>query len=352
MNSKVINSILHDELKPWLINFDDDRILKKIIFEVNRIPLTSIADVVQRLKILLKTFPDLYSSISNPNIEDFHVLSYTTSLPVPKTLLERFYAPLIDSEILRYYNETISNPLILNPKLDVPFQVGEKSLKGIAICVNKISNELQELKYTANTISTNDLTHFVFTYLYNSLILLYFSIQDQFEDYLTIVYNSVDEFSIYWVKDNEEIINIEKIKTPEEAESIADSYSKSFSFGFKGDISKLSSLINVLCQYENLLDEEVTKPGELIELLTTDDIFSKTYRIKLGCNTNLFVFIAEKLKVTLPKFTFANIHRSNYFYSNRNTLIRQTLLSNAKSTTPVSKEIKQKIDQIFYENDL
>ena len=148
-----------------------------------------------------------------------------------------------------------------------------------------------------------------------------------------------------------ELIKIDIVPT-EEVKSIAQSGDKPFSFGFKGDESKLRNLVSVLCNHKNLLDEAVTKPDDFIKLLTTKNINDSKYKIQIGCETNLFQHIADKLKTNFPKFTYANIGKCNYFFTKNDTPIKARLLSNSKSNNPVSKQAKEEIDKFFKENNM
>ena len=132
MNSKILKEIYHGQLKPWLISFDE-RELKETVREVNKIPTNTLQGNENRLKRLLQSFPDLHKSVKSFVNNSFFHLSFTCPLSEPNNLQQHFFKALIDAEILRYYNATLSNQLIKDPSLDVPFQIGVKSLKGIAV---------------------------------------------------------------------------------------------------------------------------------------------------------------------------------------------------------------------------
>lgn len=352
MNSKILNSIVNGELKPWLISFDDERILKDIIKQVKDKPNETTLQVQTNLNALLKSFPALLIGLEYLPMEQLQPLGYTSNTPTPVKLLNHYYKAIIDAEIARYFNATIHNPLIKDRALDVPFQIGHQSLKGIAILCNQTNNEIIERSYVSNNTTITDTTLFALTYLRNSLLALYFAIQKPFKEHLIDTYNSFEDYALQYLEDSNFEITITESEVPKEIVSIAQSDNKAFNFGFKGDVANLTNLIKVLCVHKNLLDESITKPIELIELFTTADINTKTYKIKLGCKTNLFTYIAICLKKVLPKLTFANIDRSNYFFSDNDTPIKQSVLSNSKSNNPISKETKEEIDKIFKENNI
>jgi hypothetical protein len=349
MSLQIFNSILNAELKPWLIDIEE-RALKEMVRQSNKMPVSNMQEVVEKLKLLLQPFNNLQKSIPVSNTNEIQERGYLCNPLEATTILQHYYKALIDAELIRYYNNALSNPFIKDYTLDVPFQIGEKCLKGIAVLCNQANNELIERGFSDQAPYT-DITHFTLTYLRNNLTALYFAIQEPYKEHLNTVYNTEKDFCMYCIE-NTFSITLQKSKTPTEIISIAKSDNKAFSFGFKGDIADLTKLIKVLCVHKNLLDEEVTKPETLIELLTASDINTKTYKIKVGCKTNLFTYIAECLKKTFPKLTFANIDRCNYFFSENDAPIKQSLLSNSKSNNPISKQAKAEIDKIFKENNM
>lgn len=349
MNSKIFNSILFDELKPWLITFDDDRILKDIVFKVCKIDLESFIDIEQRLKILLKPFQNLYSPISIPYPNDFNKLSYSIALPKPNSLIERYYSAIIDTEILRYYNETLSNPYITNLAIDVPFQIGLKTLKGIAIFSNKISNDIKDLNINTNGSISNGLTHFVLNYLLNNLIPLYFSIQDHFKDHLIHIFDSIDDFNLYYLGDNSLKIELNKIDLQEKFLPKEKSKAKSnlISFGFKGDVDQLTSILKILVQRFYFLDESKTSIEQFVEVFKSKDLKSSKTKIYLSCATNEFQLIMEHLQIFAKKFTPSTISKSRLFHSNEGTLIDANLLYVTKHKSKLSEEKLNAIKSIF-----
>ena len=138
----------------------------------------------------------------------------------------------------------------------------------------------------------------------------------------------------------------------QEVISIAKSDNKAFSFGFKGDVEKLKNLIKILCVHKNLLEETITKQEDFIALLTTKNITEKKYKIQIGCNSNLFTYIVDSLKRTLPKFSYSNIERCRYFYTDNGKPIKASLFSNSKSNNPIPVSLKEYIDNIFKENGM
>ena len=339
MELKIFNEILFGQLRPWLFKANEVNELKVQLRKIKPLEDCDAREIIDNISLLTEQIfsKSKVSHISRP--------TFTTPLSESYDLESTYYKLLIDNAVLFYFNETISNPYIISLKDDVPYQIGVKSLKAIAILSRKANEEIVERDFVKEA---DNLSEFVLHYFRNSLIALYFSIQDHFQDGLLNVYDSQNQFSMFELEDTS--VNIDLVKCKKPSISLANVGTKAFSFGFKGELGKLTNLINLLCTHENFLNESITKPEKFITLLTSEDIESFDGTIHFGCNTNLLVYILEQLKKSCPKLTFANIDRSSIFYSDNGTLIKQSLLSNSKSKNQISKEAKAQIDNIFNEN--
>ncbi|MBS1578322.1 MAG: hypothetical protein JST29_01625 [Bacteroidetes bacterium] len=347
MNSKILNDIYHGQLKPWLFNLDE-RELKQTIREVSKIPLTTLQGIDNRLKKLLQPFPMLLKTIQPLSSNTFQQLSFSCPLQEPTTIQQHFYKAVIDAEVLRYYNTTISNPLIKDEALDVPFQIGDKSLKGIAVLLNSINNELSEKEYQAE-----DLTCFSLEYLKSNLLILYFSIQENFKPFLPDVYETVEEFYMYRMDNDSEMVEIkqltfDKYNKPVLSASKATEPPK-LTFGWKkGDTSKLQALFDDLCVDYNFLNEEETSVETLVELLTEKEIVPGKFKIYLGCQTTEFVFIMDNLGKAFQRLSPTNIEKSMSFWSKGRANKKPTLINaenyfKTRSKNKIKDETKEEI---------
>ncbi len=352
MNSSILNSILRDELRPWLIKFEDTRKLKEILQAVSKIGNGTPIEVNHRLQVLLQPFPELLSSVNNATGETINTLTYSCQLPKPVSLINHFYKELIETETIRYFNQTISNPLIENLKLDVPYQVGQKTLKGIASLANSVNNDLLENNLIDEHDPIKDQTQYALVFLRNKLIALYFSIQEWYKEYLPTIYKDIDEFYLYCMDNDVNKINVDRQLNSKGKISISKSNNQAFSFGFKGNRDNLTNLVQVLCTHKNFLDEEVTTPETIVNVLTSKDITAAKTKIKFGCNSNLLTCIVDRLQLSIPGFTYANIEMSGIFFSKTDKPIKQSLFSNSKSNNPLPKDKKEEIDKIFRENNM
>lgn len=352
MNSKILNEIFHGQLKPWLFELEE-RELKQIIREVNKIPLSTLQNIDYKLKKLLQPFPTLLKTIQPLSSNSFQLLSFSCPMQEPTTIQKHFYKAIIDAEVLRYYNTTISNSLIKNMALDVPFQIGIKSLNGIAVLLNSINNELFESEY-----QEEDLTCFSLKYLRNSLLILYFSIQENFKPFLQDVYENVEEFYLHRMDNDSEIPEIKQLKFDKDVKPLLPETKSTeppkLTFGWKkGDISKLQALFNDLCDDYNFLNEEVTSVETLLELLTEKDIVPRKYKIYLGCQTTEFVFIMDNLGKAFQRLSPTNIEKSMSFWSKGRANKKPNLINaenyfKTRSKNKMKEETKEEILSIIH----
>jgi hypothetical protein len=347
MNSKILNSILNGELKPWLIYFDDERILKDIIKQVKDKPNETALQVQTNLNALLKPFPALLKGLEYLPMEQLQAKGFTADLPTPITLYNHYYKAIIDAEVARYFNATIHNPLIKDKALDIPFQIGHQSLKGIAILCNQTNNEIIERGFVCNNTAITDTTFFALTYLRNSLLALYFAIQKPFKEYLTDTYNSFEDYALQYLDDSNFEFNLVENNIQVAPTFIKPKLNETpkFSFGWKGgSIEKLEALFDDLCLDILFLDEEKTSVKTLVELLTSKDITIGTPQILLGCRTTEFVIVMDEIAKHFQRVTQTTIEQSKCFWSKPatnkpSTLISSSTISNSRKRNKTKKEV-------------
>lgn len=356
MEIKILDSILHGELKPWKLDTSSTKHFTELVRTAKAVSPITNGELQKQLKALLADYPTLNkwlvseATSSNTALQQ---LVFTIDLPACSSPPTQFYAAVITAETLRVYNSFIQQSVNWNTAIDIPFQTN-RLLNSLKVLTQQTVAELQERDFTTVPDEQSDFIHFALYYLQHSLIQLYFSVQDSFRECLKQVTTLEDFYSLDLGLPKAQIVELKKLAIVpiEEITSIAQSNNKPFSFGFKGDETKLRNLVSVLCNHKNLLDEAVTKPDDFIKLLTTKNINDRKYKIQIGCETNLFQHIADKLKTNFPKFTYANIGKCNYFFTKNSTPIKASLLSNSKSNNPVSKQAKEEIDKFFKENDM
>jgi hypothetical protein len=356
MEVKLLDAILHGELKPWKLDASNTRRFTELVKAAKAASPTTTAELQKQLAILLADYPTLQKLLAVNSFADntaVKMLLYKGEFPKYKDPITQYYFILIIALSLRFWNNFLKQSENWTHDTDIKYQV-TKTLKGISVLTKQTATELHEQGFTTIPDEQSSFIHFALYYLKHSLIQLYFSIQESFKDSLVQV-TTLEDFYLLDLEESKGMIN-ELIKIDivpsEEVKSIAQSGDKPFSFGFKGDEAKLRNLISVLCTHKNLLDESVTKPDDFVKLLTTKDINDKDYKIQIGCETNLFQHVVDMLKFTSPKFNYANIGRCKYFTTKNGIPIQASLLSNSKSNNPLPKKTKEEINKIFKENDM
>lgn len=346
MSLQIFNSIVNGELKPWLIDFEEST-LKDTIRQANKMPVTCLQEVVDKLKHLLQPFNSLQKAIAVTNSKEIKVQDYYCNTIEATNLLQHFYKALIDAEQIRYYNETLTNPFIKDNTLDVPFQIGEKSLKGIAVLCNQANNELIERGFT-DTATFTDITHYTLTYLRNNLLALYFSIQEPNKEFLSVTYNTVADYMMYNLDSTIEISLLQNQNVSNGIKHVTKPISNEppkFSFGWKGgSAEKLQGLFDDLCIDIKFLDEEKTSVKTLVELLTSKDIKKGTPPIYLGCKTTEFVIVIDEIAKHFQRLTQTTIEQSKCFWSKPATnkpsaLISSTTFSKSKAKNKTKEEV-------------
>ena len=348
MSLQIFNSIVNGELKPWLIDFDEST-FKDIVRQANKMPVTNLQEVVDKLKQLLQPFNSLQKAITDTNSKEIKVQDYYCNTIEATNLLQHFYKTLIDTELIRYYNETLTNPFIKVNTLDVPFQIGEKSLKGIAVLCNQANNELIERGF-ADTAPFTDITHFTLTYLRNNLLALYFSIQEPFKEHLNTVYSDVQDICMYCL-DNACSITLNKnAPTTDVILPKTNIKSTALYFGFKDDIEVLKKIVHTLVMRMDFLNSKKTTEEQFIQVFTSTNLKVDKIEVHIDCATNEFVEMLPYFKTLASKFTPATINKSRLFYTKEGTLIDDNLLHVTKHKSKLDPEKKDLIKAIFETN--
>lgn len=346
MNLQIFNSIVNGELKPWLIDIEEGT-LKEIVRQANKMPVNDLQQVTNKLRHLLQPFNNIQKSIPAPTIQEIKQQAYFSNSIEATTLLQHYYKGLIDAALISYYNDAVNNPFIKDNTLDVPFQIGEKSLKGISVLCNQANNELRERGFD-DVQPYTDITHFALTYLQNNLLALYFSIQNAFKEFLNNAYDTVEDYMLYSIENSFEftlVPNENASKVTQQIIKPTTNQPPKFSFGWKGGSpEKLQALFDDLCVDIKFLDEEQTPVKTLIELLTSADVKIGTPKIHLACRTTEFVLVMDAISKHFLRLTQTTIEKSQCFWSKPATnkpsaLITSTTISKSRAKNKTKEEV-------------
>lgn len=341
---------------PWMFDNSFEKSIGLAIKKIGDKEPLSETEIVLQLQQLLVNYPTLIKWLSDPKKRSDNRLDdhqFSIAFPDYSTPVTKFYSKIIGLETLRIYNAFYRHISKYQKPLDINYQTSV-ALKNIKVLAIEVVKELKLKDYTEAPNEASALTHFVLYFLRQHLTILFFDIQELSKQNLTNTISIEDYYLLDLALPKNYIKEVVKNKNSDQIEvtSIAQSDNKPFSFGFKGEASKLKNLIKILCLYKNLLEESITTQEDFFALLTTKNINDKKYKVQIGCNSNLFTYVVDSLRRTLPKFTYSNIERCKYFYTDNAKPIKASLFSNSKSNNPLPSPLKEDIDKIFKENDM
>lgn len=345
MEIKILDSILHGNLKPWKLDTSDTRRLKELVKAAIAIKPDTNADLVKQLTALLADNPELISVLQNTPLSSTKLrnLSWYTDLPKYKDVVTQFYWLLITGETLRLYNTILQQAANWTELVDIRYQVGNKALINIRVLAQQASEELNERQLGSTPDDQSNVVHFALYYLKHSLIQLYFSVQEAFKGSLEQVTTLED----FYISDlGEPLSNMLQLEFIGPVVDQLDKKTKSnkFSFGFNKTKPSLEAVINQLCIKLDLINDSTNTEKELVQVLTAKDLKPGSVKITIGCETAQFRYILDCLKVHFDNLSFASVEKANIFYSKNDTLLTAQNLYSSKVANPKTKE---EIDNII-----
>lgn len=216
MEAKILDGIIHGELKPWLLEKKSQRFFSDTVFNDNQSPPIKYNDLVNKIAIFLAEFPKQTKFLNGEKNITLPIseLKYKVQLPGYTNAFTKFYFTLINLESLRFYNSVLFASKNWIDLTDIRYQV-EKTLNNLKVLSKQTVEELIGRGYDLNKISTTDNVNISLLYLLQHLILLYFSLQKQFEGSIRRVITLKDfyllnlelpESSILYFKNDEPIL--------------------------------------------------------------------------------------------------------------------------------------------------
>lgn len=344
MNVKILDSILHGSLKPWKFATENSKRITALVKAAKAVDLDSIDDLLSQLKILLTDYPELLEELKQgqndvPNISP---TPYKIELPKYVNAASNFYQLIISGESLRMFNEFVYLAEDWTEPVDLRFHVS-KMLTNIRVLAKQTVIELQEQGFTHNSDLNENITYFALNNLKQCLIQLYFSFQEHFKKSLETITTLEDFYLLDLQEVNPEMIRLEAIDTRTYKIDIQDR----IDFGFRGNLDKLTTVVNQLCYQVELMNEDVNEPEDLLRVLTSSNLTPGCTKIQLGCETKHFRYIIDKLKPYFINLTLANIENSMIFISKQENPITANNLSVSNSKNKLEPKEKTTIDRIF-----
>ena len=351
MEIKILDSIIHGSLKPWMIDATNTRRFTELLKAAKAASTKTNSELQSQLFVLLTDFPDLQKVLSAEAPADVPVqqLLFNSQLPKYKDSVTQFYYFIITTETLRVFNSVLQQAANWTDLVDIRYQIG-KTLTNIRVLAKQVTTELKEQGFTTVPDENSNHIHYTLHYHKHCLIHLYFSLQKSFENSLQQL-TTLDDF---YVLDLElplsAVEQIEFIPPPVAVDVESNEYNGSqegISFGFKDDLQKLKPVVNRLCFQITLLNEDVCTADDFIKVLTAKNILPGATKIQIGCETKHFRYCIDKFQPYFTELTLANIEKSQVFYSKKDTLIKANNLSASGSKNKLEPKEKATIDKIF-----
>jgi len=349
MEVKILDSILHGSLKPWKIDTANSRRFIGLVKAAKATTPMTNAELIKQLIELLSDFPAAKKLISDEskNSSIIQPLLFDIELPRYKDAVTNFYYLIITGETLRSYNTFLHQSESWTDLIDIRYQVG-KTLTNIRVLAKQTGIELIEQGYLTAPDSQSEVTHFALYYLKNSLIQLYFSIQEHFKSSLESTISLEDFYLLDLEESNLNMIEIKPAaKSTGSGTGVEIPDQDRIWFGFRDDLTKLTTVVKQLCYQIELLNEDVSSPEDLLKAFTSENLTSGCIKIQLGCETKHFRYCIDKFKPYFNSLTLSNIEKSMIFYSQRDTLITANNLSASNSKNKLEPKEKGTIDKIF-----
>ena len=347
MEVKILDSILHGSLKPWKIDTTNSRRFIGLVKAAKANTQTTNAELVKQLMELLSDFPAVRKLLFDEpkNSSTIQPLLFDIELPRYKDAVTNFYYLLITGETLWSYNTFLHQSESWTDLIDIRYQVG-KTLTNVRVLAKQTGIEFIEQGFTTPPDPQSDVTHFALYYLKNSLIQLYFSIQEHFKSSLESTISLEDFYLLDLEESNLNMIELKPApKSSETGVEIPDQ--DRIWFGFRDDLTKLTTVVKQLCYQIELLNEDVSSPEDLLKAFTSERLTPGCIKIQLGCETKHFRYCLDKFKPYFHNLTLSNIEKSNIFYSKQDILITANNLSASGSRNRLEPKEKSTIDKIF-----
>lgn len=343
MEVKLLDSILHGQLKPWKIDTSKSKRFAELIKVAKAATPKTVAELLSQLNSLLKDHPALQTSVALDTGSTsmlLHDLCYNTNLPGYKDTITQFYNLLITYETLRYYNTLLAKSEDWKEPVDIMYRIG-KTLNNIKVLAIQSADELKERNFLTIPDQQSDLVHYTLYYLKHSLIALYFSVQEIFKESINSPM-SLEDF--YLLELEEPLSRIQPLDFADPGTSVQTNLNcdkkgkEKISFCFLGDKQKLKTMIVDLCREVQLLNEELTSVDHLLSVLTTKNITPDTIKIYLDCENTQFRYIVDGIALHFSNIRLSTIEKAGIFFSKNGTPLTSQNLSSGRVQNPKKKE--------------
>ena len=348
MEIKILNSILFKELMPWTFDAKGTKAINEKIKKVGSKEPTTEAELVQQLQILLADYSDLSKWLTKQNTKGTSTLKnhcYAIDFPAYSDAVSKFYNAVISLETLRVYNAFNTKMQKYSKKVDIVYHttIALKNIK--ALTVNTVK-EIKERGFEEAPTEQSSLAHFVLQLLRQHLTILFFDIQELSKASIDSPTSIEDFYLLDLNLPKAQISELQKVEIETEKAEKQTTKEK-LSFGFKGTEAKLKSVITLLNNQVEFLNEEKCTTEHLVTILTSKALTTKMHKVYFGCETVQLRYIIDKLSASFNNLTPTALEKSELFYTKTNKLLKaQNLYSNKIESPKNQSTIDNIINQM------
>lgn len=187
MEVKILDSIIHGDLKPWKINTTDTRRFTELVKATKAASPKTNAVLLSQLTALFADYPTLKKILKDETPSNStEIVNHFFKIDLPKfnDPVTQFYQTAITKEALRFFNAYIQQAVNWIEPVDIRYQVG-KVLKNIRVLASQTNEELQERGFASVPDAQSDFIHFTLYTLKQTLTALFFAVQEVFKTQLT-----------------------------------------------------------------------------------------------------------------------------------------------------------------------
>lgn len=348
MEIKILNSILFKELMPWTFDAKGTKAINEKIKKVGSKEPTTEAELVQQLQILLADYSDLFKWLTKQNTKGTSTLKnhcYAIDFPAYSDAVSKFYNAVISLETLRVYNAFNTKMQKYSKKVDIVYHttIALKNIK--ALTINTVK-EIKERGFEEVPTEQSSVPHFVLQLLRQHLTILFFDIQELSKGSIDSSTSIEDFYLLDLNLPKAQISELQKVEIETEKAEKPTSKEK-LSFGFKGTEAKLKSVITLLNNQVEFLNESKCSTDDLVAILTSKALTTKMHKVYFGCETVQLRYIIDKLSASFNNLTPTALEKSGLFYTKTNKLLKaQNLYSNKIESPKNQSTIDNIINQM------
>lgn len=184
---KILDSILHGDLKPWKIDASNQKRFTELVKTAGPVLPKTNAELQKQLIALFADYPKLQKILieETPN-NNAALQQHFFSIDIPKynDPVTEFYHILITKEALRFFNHYLQQSEKWIDPVDIHFQVNS-TLTNIRVLAKQTAEELKIRGFTSILESKSDYMHFALFTLKQILTALFFEVQERFATQLS-----------------------------------------------------------------------------------------------------------------------------------------------------------------------